>query len=246
MLERLQKVLAQAGFGSRRKCEDLITAGEVEVDGRVVTELGTKVDPETQRIKCRGRLVRAPRKLYFMLHKPAGYISSTRDERGRKTVMEFFRHLRERVYPIGRLDKDSEGLLLFTNDGELTNLLTHPRYQVERVYYVVLRGRLEDAVKARIERGVWLAEGKTGPARIRVKKLLTEETVLDITIKEGLNREVRRIFAKFGLKVRRLKRIQIGPLTLGSLSLGAIRPLTPDEARELRAHALRGVSDEKS
>jgi 23S rRNA pseudouridine2605 synthase len=245
MMERLQKVLAQAGFGSRRKCEDLITAGQVEVDGKVVTELGTKVDPDTQKIKCLGRFVRAPRKLYFALNKPAGFISSTSDERGRKTVMEFFGRVRERVYPIGRLDKDSEGLLLFTNDGELTNLLTHPRYQVERMYHVILRGRLEDAVKARIERGVWLAEGKTGPARVRVKKLLTEETVLDITIKEGLNREVRRIFAKFGLKVRRLKRIQIGPLSLGSLPVGAIRPLTPDEVRELRAHALRGVTDAK-
>jgi 23S rRNA pseudouridine2605 synthase len=243
MMERLQKVLARAGFGSRRKCEELITAGQVEVDGKVVTELGTKVDPAVQKVKCLGRILRAPKLLYFMYHKPKGLISSTSDERGRRTVMEAFRGIKERIYPVGRLDKDSEGLLLFTNDGELTNLLTHPRYQVQRTYYVILRGKLEEPVKQKIERGVWLAEGKTGPAEIRVKKVLTDETVLDITIREGLNREVRRIFARFGLKVRRLKRIQIGPLSLGSLSVGAYRPLTAEEVEALRAHAKKGNHD---
>lgn len=238
-VERLQKVLARAGFGSRRRCEELILEGKVEVDGQVVTQLGTKVDPETQKIKCLGRWVREPRKIYLMLHKPKRYIVSMADELGRKTVMDLVPR-GQRIYPVGRLDKDSEGLLLLTNDGEFANLLTHPRYRVDKTYHVVLDGRITPEQKARIERGVWLSEGKTGRAKIAVKKLLKDQTVLDISIREGLNREVRRIFARVGLKVRRLKRIRIGTLDLGSLPKGAFRELTRAEVEALKSVALRG------
>lgn len=238
-LERLHKVLARAGFGSRRTCEELILEGKVQVDGQVVTQLGTKVDPETQKIKCMGRWVREPRRIYLVLHKPKRYIVSMRDELGRKTVMDLVA-MRERVFPVGRLDKDSEGLILLTNDGEFANLLTHPRYRVEKTYHVILEGRITPKQKAKIERGVWLSEGKTGPARITVKKLLKELSVLDITIREGLNREVRRIFARLGLKVKRLKRIRIGTLDLGPLPEGAFRELTRGEVNALKSVALRG------
>jgi 23S rRNA pseudouridine2605 synthase len=238
--ERLQKVLARAGFGSRRRCEDLIREGAVQIDGRTVTELGTKVDPAAQKIRCQGRTVHTPRMLYFLLHKPKGAISTMQDERGRGTVMEFFREVRERIFPVGRLDRESEGMLIFTNDGAFANFLTHPRYRVPRTYHAVLRGKLDEAVRAKIEAGVWLSEGKTGPASVRVKKLLTDETVLEITIREGLNREIRRIFAKFGLKVRKLKRIQIGSVSLGGLPAGTYRALTEEEVRDLRGLALKG------
>jgi pseudouridine synthase len=240
--ERLQKLLARAGFGSRRACESLIEQGEVTVDGRTVTKLGTKVDPEAQDVRCRNRRVNLPTFVYYALHKPRRTISSTRDERGRRTVMDMIRPLGPRVYPIGRLDYDSEGLLLLTNDGEFCNLLTHPRYQVEKTYHVLLRGVLKPEIRQKIERGVWLSDGKTGPARIQVRKVVGGRTVLEITIREGLNREIRRIFARFDLKVLRLKRIRIGSVSLGVIPRGAYRPLGPREVDGLKALA-RGFRD---
>lgn len=235
MPERLQKVLARAGYGSRRTCEELIRNGCVEVDGRITTELGVRVDPFRQKIKCKGRIVREPRRVYLAFNKPRRTISSTRDTKGRRTILDYLRNVRERVYPVGRLDYDSEGLILVTNDGDLCNRLTHPRYRVEKSYHVLLRGRLQDEVVGKIARGVWLSGGRTAPAKVRIKKFLRDSTVLEITLREGMNREVRRIFAKFGLKVRRLKRIRIGTVSLGNLPRGAWRPLTPREVESLRA-----------
>jgi len=237
--ERLQKVLARAGFGSRRACEALIEQGEVRIDGRIITELGTKVDPSAQQVRCRGRQVRLPGLVYFALNKPRRFISSTRDEFGRRTIMDLLRPLGPRVYPVGRLDYESEGLILVTNDGELCNLLTHPRYQVEKTYHAQLRGALSPDVKEKIERGVWLSEGRTAPCKIGVKWSGGGRTVIEITIREGLNREVRRLFARFELKVLRLKRIRIGSIELGSLSTGRTRPLTPREIQALRSDAKR-------
>lgn len=242
--ERLQKLLARAGFGSRRACESLIEQGEVKVDGRTVTELGTKVDPEIHDIRCRGRRVRLPGFVYFALNKPRRTISSTRDERGRRTVMDMIRPQGPRVYPIGRLDYDSEGLLLLTNDGEFCNLLTHPRYQVEKTYHVLVRGILTDEIRQKIERGVWLSDGRTGPAKIQIRKVTGGRTVLEITIREGLNREVRRIFARFDLKVLRLKRIRIGNVSLSAIPKGGYRPLGPREVEGLRALA-RGSGERR-
>jgi pseudouridine synthase len=233
MPERLQKVLARAGFGSRRACEELITAGEVEVDGKTITELGTRVDPDTQKIRCQGRVVQSPRKMYLALNKPRRTISSTRDERGRRTIMDLTKSLPVRVYPVGRLDFDSEGLILLTNDGEFCNLMTHPRYRVTRTYHVVLRGRLTPEVQEKISKGVWLSDGRTGPVKIRVKKAMQDTTIAEVTIREGINREVRRIFARSGLKVMRLKRIRIGSVSLGVLPRGAYRMLNQREVNSL-------------
>lgn len=237
MPERLQKVLARAGFGSRRACEEMILQGEVLVDGRLVTQPGTRVDPARQQIRCQGRPVRLPPPVTVALNKPRKVISSTRDDRGRRTVLDLVR-TRERLYPVGRLDHDSEGLLLLTNDGELCHLLTHPRYRVEKRYHVLLRGDLSPQVKEKIERGVWLSEGKTAPCRIRIEKRLSGKTVLEISIREGMNREVRRIFAKFGRKVLRLTRVGIGPLSLGGLPKGRWRLLRREEVEALRRAAL--------
>lgn len=242
-LERLHKVLAGAGVASRRACEQLIAAGQVTVNGRVVTEMGFKVDPTTQKIAFAGQIIRPPRLVTLVLNKPRKTVTTTKDEKDRRTVMKYVEGMRERVYPVGRLDWESEGLLLMTNDGDLANLLTHPRYGVPRTYHAIVAGSLSPEVLEKIQRGVWLSEGKTGPARILIKKRLRDMTVVDITVREGMNREVRRIFAKFGLKVKRLKRIRVGPLSLGTLGPGQTRLLSPQEVEALRASARKEVAD---
>lgn len=236
-MERLHKVLANAGVASRRRCEEIIAAGQVTVDGKVVTELGTKVDPEKSRIVFAGQPVRPSRGVTILLHKPRRVMTTTHDDRGRKTVMDLLPSIRERLYPVGRLDWDSEGLLLLTNDGDLANLLTHPRYGVPRTYHVRIKGDLTPAILEKLQRGVWLSEGKTGPIRVFIDKRFAGGAVLKVTIREGMNREVRRVFAKFGLNVRRLKRTRVGPLGLGGLSSGQSRLLTPKEVEELRKAA---------
>ncbi len=237
--ERLQKVLAAAGFGSRRRCEELIASGQVLVDGRPVTELGVKVDPRRHRITCGGEPVRAQRTVTLLLNKPRRVVCTARDERGRRTVLDLVRGVRERVFPVGRLDWESQGLILLTNDGELANLLTHPRYGVPRTYHVIVKGELTGEILTKLQGGVWLAEGKTGPVRVFVKKRAREGSVLEVTVREGMNREVRRLFARFGLRVRRLKRIRVGPLGLGPLREGQYRFLSPAEVEALRASADR-------
>ncbi len=243
-LERLHKVLAAAGFGSRRRCEGFILAGLVTVDGRTVGELGVKVDPVRQKVFCGGRPVRPARPVTILLNKPRRVVTTARDDRGRRTVMDLISGVRERLFPVGRLDWESQGLLLLTNDGELANLLTHPRYGVPRTYHAIVKGQLTPEVLARVQGGVWLSEGKTGPVRVLVKKRDREKSIIEVTVREGMNREVRRIFAKFGLRVRRLKRIRLGPLSLGSLAEGRFRALTPQEVEALRASALKGREHE--
>lgn len=237
MRERLHKVLAAAGFGSRRHCEELIAAGQVTVDGKVVTEMGVKVDPQVQKIACAGEKVRPERPVTILLNKPRRVITSVKDERGRRTVIDLLEGVRERVFPVGRLDWESQGLLLLTNDGELANLLTHPRYGVPRTYHVIVKGELTGEVLSKMQGGVWLAEGKTGPVRVLVKKKDREGAILEVTVREGMNREVRRIFARFGLRVRRLKRIRVGPVSLGKLGEGEWRFLSPHEVQSLKASA---------
>ncbi len=235
--ERLQKVLAAAGFGSRRHCEQLIASGKVTVDGAVVTELGVKVDPRRHRVVCAGQPVRPQRPVTLLLNKPRRVVTTARDEHGRRTVLDLLHGVRERVFPVGRLDWESQGLLLLTNDGDLANLLTHPRYGVPRTYHLIVKGDLTGEVLSKIQGGVWLAEGKTGPIRVFVKKRAREGSVLEVTVREGMNREVRRIFARFGLRVKRLKRIRVGPLGLGALREGQYRYLLPAEVEALRASA---------
>ena len=242
-LERLHKVLANAGVASRRRCEELIAGGQVTVDGKIVTELGTKVDPSKNRIVFAGQRIKPPVLRTILLHKPRRVMTTTRDERGRTTVMDYLTGLRERLYPVGRLDWDSEGLLLLTNDGDLANLLTHPRYGVPRTYHARVRGELTPEVLEKLRRGVWLSEGKTGPVKVFVKKRERDQSILEVTIREGMNREVRRVFARFGLNVKRLKRIRLGPLGLGPLPPGRWRELSAREIESLRAAAQRASEE---
>jgi 23S rRNA pseudouridine2605 synthase len=235
--ERLHKVLANSGVASRRACEQLIAAGQVTVDGKVITEMGFKVDPAKNKIMFGGQRIRPPRPVTLILNKPKKTVTTTKDEAGRRTVMQYVQHIPERVYPVGRLDWESEGLLVMTNDGDLANLLTHPRYGVPRTYHARIKGELKTEVLEKLQRGVWLSEGKTGPVRVFIKKRMRDAAIIEVTIREGMNREIRRVFAKFGLKVRRLKRTRVGPLGLGGLGSGQSRLLTPKEVEDLKRSA---------
>lgn len=229
--ERLHKIMAARGVASRRACEKLIAVGRVSVDGRVVTELGTKVSPDAD-IRLDGEQVKEPRKVYYILNKPVGYVTTLSDERGRKSVGELIKRLRNRVYPVGRLDQDSEGLLILTNDGWLTNILTHPRYEMEKTYSVKVRGRMEDEAIAKLRSGMRFKEGRAD-ARVKVARRTRETTSLFMTIKRGYSRQIRRMCAAVGYNVTRLRRIEIGPLRLKGLSRGAFRRLKGAEVAAL-------------
>jgi pseudouridine synthase len=236
--ERLQKVLAAAGVASRRRSEELILAGRVTVNGKTVTALGTKVDPDEDVIRVDTVEVKPPKSpLTYLVMKPKGYLSTTKDEHGRRTVLGLLPATERRLYPIGRLDQDSEGLMLLSDDGALTNLVTHPRYGIPKTYDLRIRGRLEGADAKRVESGVWLSEGKTGKSRIRIKKRGRDISRVEVTLTEGRNRELRRIFAKIGHPVLSLKRIRIGNLTTRGLKPGRWRKLNRKEIAELKALA---------
>jgi 23S rRNA pseudouridine2605 synthase len=233
--ERLQKVLAAAGLASRRDAEELILEGRVEIDGQVVTELGTRVDLHHQEISVDGESLSRPKLVYFAVHKPAGVVSTARDPAGRPRVIDLLPPDAGRVFNVGRLDLESEGLILVTNDGELANQLTHPRHGVKKVYEVQVAGQPEPEVLAQLRKGVYLAEGFARAVNIRVKGRRKNSTILEMVLDEGRNREVRRLFARVGHKVQRLTRIAVGPLRLGEMPRGAVRRLTPEEVRKLRS-----------
>lgn len=233
--ERLQKVMAARGVASRRACEELIEAGRVMVDGQVVTRLGTKVSPDAD-IKVDGEAVKAPRKAYFMLNKPRGYVTTLSDEADRKSISDIIRRIRTRVFPVGRLDLDSEGLLLLTNDGELANLLTHPRYEIEKSYLVKTRGRMDDETIDKLRKGIHLREGKA-TARVRVVRRTRNTSELMMTISRGYNRQIRRMCAAVGHEAMRLKRVRFGPLRLEGVSRGTFRRLKAEEVSSLVAAA---------
>lgn len=238
-MERLQKVLAQAGVASRRKCEELILAGKVEVNDEVVTTLGVKVNPAEDVIKVNGRKIKLESKIYVMLHKPKGVITSVTDPHGRRVVTDYMKGIKERVYPVGRLDYDTEGLLLLTNDGEFANLLTHPRHHVPRTYLAYVKGVVHGDVLDKLRAGVELDDGMTQPAEVEYHDVDPDgkQTVISITIYEGRNRQVRRMFEKVGHPVHRLRRIQFGNLFLGGLPRGKYRILQAQEVKELRDSA---------
>ena len=255
MKERIQKVLANAGVESRRHVEEMVREGRVAVNGKVRTVLPILIDPahdrvtvddEPVRIKPRGGPGKGGRgpaqRLYFLLNKPRGVYSTNVAQGAQKRAIDLLpRDLPGRVYPVGRLDADSKGLLLLTNDGDLTNKLTHPRYGVAKTYRATVEGSVKPEAVRQLEQGVWLADKDTGkgfktrPSRIRVVHRDRERTVLDITLKEGHNRQVRRMLVKVGHKVRDLVRVQMGPLTLQGLAPGKFRPLTPREIKDLHA-----------
>jgi 23S rRNA pseudouridine2605 synthase len=238
-MERLQKVLAQAGLGSRRKCEEIIRAGRVEVNGRKVTELGVKVDPHADAITVDGREIHSQNKIYLLLHKPKGVITSVKDPQGRKVVTDYIKGVSQRVYPVGRLDYDTEGLLLLTNDGEFANLMTHPRHHIPKTYHATVRGIPHGSILDKLKEGIDLEDGRTAPAEAEYLDIHPEknETILSITIYEGRNRQVRRMLEAVSCPVIRLKRVKFGPLSLAGLSRGKFRHLTAEEVRELRESA---------
>ena len=228
LYERLQKVLAAAGIGSRRECEELIVEGRIEVDRRTVTELGTRVDPLRQEIRVDGTPLTSPKRVYFAVNKPPGVVSTNWDPARRTRVIDLVRN-DQRLFTVGRLDRTSEGLILVTNDGALANRLTHPRYGVEKTYLVRVVGSPSGQALDRLRTGVHLAEGVARVAAVRVKHRRGETTDLEIVLNEGRNREIRRLLARIGHKVLQLKRVAVGPLRLGALPVGDCRALTREE-----------------
>ncbi len=235
MLERIQKIISAAGVTSRRAAETLITEGRVSLNGKVVTELGSKADASKDHIKVDGKLINPKQPpTYIMLNKPAGFITSMSDPEGRPTVQNLLKGVKTRVYPVGRLDYNTEGLLLMTNDGDFAHLITHPKHEFPKTYLAKVKGVLDDNMIDLLEKGVFLADGKTAPAKL--KKIRKEEanSWVEITIHEGRKRQVRRMFDHVGRSVIRLKRIKTGSLTLGDLPEGTFRHLSSDEVRALR------------
>lgn len=233
---RLQKVLALAGYGSRRACEQLILDGRVEVDRQVVVELGTRVDADKQRVRVDGEVIRLPQPVYYALHKPTGVVTTNRDPAGRMRVIDLVPG-GEQLFAIGRLDKASSGLILVTNDGDFANQLAHPRYGIDKTYRVVVAGHPTQAILDKLRRGVHLSDGRVKVVSLRVKSRNKNQTVLQMVLDEGRNREIRRMLAGVGHKVVALQRTAIGSLRLGDLPEGAHRPLTQQEVRRLRSAA---------
>lgn len=234
MEERLQKIIASAGVTSRRKAEELIAQGRVSVNGHTIRELGSKADPGQDKIRVDGRpLPRGTRRVVFVLNKPAGCVSTLKDPQGRQTVVSFLRRVPERVYPIGRLDYHSSGVLLLTNDGELANHLTSRASRIPRTYHVKLQAKPEPADIATLEKGIVLDGQRTSPAKVR---LLAERDKpwYEITLVEGRYHEVRRLFERIGTEVVKLKRVSFGPITDRGLATGEFRRLEPGEVERLR------------
>jgi len=244
--ERLQKVLAQAGVASRRECEELIREGRVEVDRHVVTELGTRVDPQQQEIRVDGEALARPKLVYFAVNKPTGVVSTSFDPAGRPRVIDLLPPNAPRLFCVGRLDMTTEGLILVTNDGELANGLTHPRHGVEKIYQVQVAGQVEQNVLAQLHRGIHLAEGFAHVKHVRIKSRRKQSTILEMVLDEGRNREVRRLLARVGHKVQQLKRIAVGPVRLADLPAGAVRPLTKKEVQSLQFAVEKGSEPKAS
>jgi 23S rRNA pseudouridine2605 synthase len=237
-LQRLNKVLAHAGVGSRRHCEELILAGRVSVDGQAVRELGTKV-AHGQRIAVDGVLIREERHVYWLVNKPRGYLCTNHDPAGRPLALDLVPQISQRVYTVGRLDEASEGLLLLTNDGDLANRLMHPRYGVEKTYLVQVAGSPSRDDLLQLLKGVWLSDGHVKARKVKRLKTQGESTWLRVTLAEGRNREIRRMLARLGHKVLRLRRIALGPIQLGTLTAGKARRLAREEVEALRDAAAR-------
>jgi 23S rRNA pseudouridine2605 synthase len=267
--ERIQKVLANAGVDSRRHVEQMVLDGRVMVNGKVMRTLPILIDPEKDKVFVDGEPIRlktarggsgeksalAGRKLYFLLYKPKGVYTTNVAQGAQVRAVDLLPpNIPARLYPVGQLDAESKGLVLLTNDGDLTNLLTHPKFGIAKTYRAIVDGMVSPAAIEELERSVWIADPKmgkgfrTGRSRIEIVKRLRERSVLDITIREGRNREVRRILAQLGHRVREFTRTKMGPLTLDGLKLGQVRQLTPKEiialwhATEVREHIPKSSS----
>lgn len=237
MKERLQKVLAKAGIASRRGAEELITSGHIRVNGVIITELGTKVDPQKDKIYYNGKLIKEmEKKVYYMLNKPKGYISSVKDEKDRKTVLDILSDIPYRVYPVGRLDYNTEGLLILTNDGDFMNKMLHPKYDIGKTYIAKIDGIIKREDIFKLAEGVMLEDGKTKEADVFLDSIdkKTKTSRVEITIYEGRNRQVRRMFAHLGYEVKALKRIAFGGVLLSGLNRGEYRELKEFEIKKLK------------
>ncbi len=240
-MERLQKVMAQAGIASRRKSEALILEGKVKVNGIVVTELGTRVAP-SDKIEVEGVEIVKEAHVYYLLYKPRGVISTANDDKGRKTVIDFFPHTEERIYPVGRLDYETSGIIILTNDGEFSYLMTHPKFGIKKKYVAKVKGVPEREDLRRLARGIELEDGWTAPAEVKMRSFdkKTRTAIVEITIHEGRNRQVRRMFDAIGCPVDRLKREEFAMLTTRGLNAGEARELTIHEVKQLRVLAETG------
>ncbi|MEW6601469.1 MAG: pseudouridine synthase [Nitrospirota bacterium] len=238
MEERIQKIIAKCGIASRRKAEEMILEGLVRVNG-VTATLGMKADLETDHIKVRGKLIGSPQnKVYLVFNKPVQCLTAAYDAEGRPTVMDFLKRIRTQVFPVGRLDFNSEGLLIFTNDGELTNAVLHPKNKIPKTYRVKVDGFPDNEDIAKLERGIMLDDGVTAPAKVKFVKKLKANSWLDITLHEGRKRQVRRMFERIGHSVSKLVRTRINGLTLGDLKPGEYRYLTNEEVQKLKEEVL--------
>jgi 23S rRNA pseudouridine2605 synthase len=245
--ERLQKLMARAGIASRRASEQLILDGEVTVNGRVVTELGTKADPDKDHVKVRGKLLQFKTPLvYAMLHKPKGYVTTMSDPEGRPTIVDLIRGLRGRVFPVGRLDFDTEGLLLLTNDGELANALMHPSGEVPKVYAVKIKGKATDEEISKLEAGgIYIGPGRSAPCRVRRMRHAEQNEWLEITLHEGKKRQIRVMLDRLDHSVLKLIRTHYAGIPLGTLPRGEARLLTPGEVKRLKTLAFGAPKAEK-
>jgi 23S rRNA pseudouridine2605 synthase len=248
--QRLQKIVAAAGIASRRKAEELITSGRVQVNGQTVTELGSKADPERDHVRVDGKLLKKPQQFrYFMLNKPKGVVTTVSDPEGRPTVMKFFARAGARVFPVGRLDYQSEGLLLMTNDGELANVLTSAASQVEKTYLVKVSGKPTEGELEQLRRGVMIERGRRGeregrvmtqPAKISLVRD-TDNPWYEVVLTEGKNREIRKMFEEVGHFVEKVRRVGFGPLVL-DVPPGETRELSEDEVTQLKKASRRRVT----
>jgi pseudouridine synthase len=232
---RLQRFLAQAGVASRRKAEEMIVAGKIKVNGQVVTELGSKVDPDADKVVMNGKRLLVERAVYLMLNKPRGYVTTLSDPEGRPTVMEFLKRAGARVYPVGRLDFNTEGLLICTNDGDLAHALMHPKHEVRKTYHVKLQGQLGPQTVSSWQKGVTLDDGeKTAPAEVELLENTGKNTWIEVSIHEGKNRQIHRTAEALGFNVLKLTRVAYGGLKVDDLRIGAVRHLLPEEIDKLR------------
>ncbi|SHE54480.1 ribosomal large subunit pseudouridine synthase B [Caldanaerobius fijiensis DSM 17918] len=235
MLERLQKYMAKSGVASRRKCEELIRKGCVKLNGRVVTDMGVKVNPDVDIIQVNGKIIKPQKKkIYILLNKPVGFITTVKDQFNRPTVMDLIGYQRERLYPVGRLDYDTSGLLILTNDGELTYKLTHPSHEITKTYLATLQGVPDEEDLRRFRTGLKIDNYVTSPAEISILKIFNSRSLVEIKIHEGKNRQIRKMCEKIGHPVISLKRIAIGDITLEGLKEGQWRYLSDEEIEYLR------------
>jgi 23S rRNA pseudouridine2605 synthase len=231
--ERLQKILAAAGIDSRRNCEQLILAGMVRVNGRIIDTIPAFADIETDVIIVNGQRLRTPKKVYYLLNKPKGILCTNYDPCGRRKAIDLI-NCKERIFCVGRFDSDNTGAIILTNDTSLSDKLTHPRHQIGKTYIAAVKGKITPEAVEKLKKGLWFSEGKTEPAKVKILKAHYSESLLEIKIAQGLNRQIQRMFAKTGFKVTALKRTEIGKISLRHLGVGHYRELTPYEVDYLK------------